>query len=107
VENSGRPAISKRSAIWAINLNWLEQTGSELLGAVALDFAANADRKRLAEWENSLISECREPVIIKINSLKINKRLAAQQGVFLCRLFHEAFFESDADANDSPHPSSR
>jgi FRG domain len=44
--------LSKRSAIWAINLNWLEQTGRELLGAYE---APDRDSGATAENEYSQV----------------------------------------------------
>jgi hypothetical protein len=82
----------KRSAIWAIDLNLVEKRGRELLSAGAFASAANADRESLARWENHLIADCQEPVIIRVNPLEINERMAAQKGVLLCNLFDEAQF---------------
>lgn len=36
---------SKHSAIWALDLKWLEKSGRDLLGAERFEFASNADRK--------------------------------------------------------------
>jgi hypothetical protein len=83
---------SKSSAIWGLDLKWLERRGRELLGAESFAFSSKADRESLAKWENGLIAECREATIIKVNPLVINERMAAQQSILLCKLFHQAFF---------------
>jgi FRG domain len=88
-----RPACegAKRAAVWALDLDWLEGRGRELwpssFGRAAAIAAADPIR-----WEAKLFDECREPIIIKVNPQEANARMAAQQGVLLCKLFHEAYF---------------
>jgi len=81
----------KRSALWAIDLVWLERKGRELLqsdaGTPDLD-----DPRTRAEYLNSLLGCEGKPLIVRINALRSNERMAAQQGFFLCKLFHEASF---------------
>ena len=83
----------KRSAIWAIDLDWLEKRAHELLPAEMLASVGSTPEAR-ARWESRLLEECREAVIVKMNPLQMNARMAAQQGVLLCKLFHEAYFSS-------------
>src|SRR6266567_3594050 len=93
-------AIEKRprekeshSAVWAIDLAWLETRGRELLQSknsactVVDDSATEA-----ADYTNRLLRETEESVIVRINPQMSNPRLFAQQGVFLCKLYHEASF---------------
>jgi FRG domain-containing protein len=79
------------SAVWAIDLDWLERKGEELLQPEAATSVSD-DPKTRAEYVNSLLGQSEKPVIVKINSLKTNERMAAQQGIFLCKLFHRATF---------------
>lgn len=44
------------------------------------------------EWINSLLGQSEEAVIVRVDPQKSNERMAAQQGVFLCKLFHQASF---------------
>lgn len=81
----------KRSAIWAIDLDWLEKRGQELLQAKGWILTGDNPEDR-ARWENRLLTECQEAVIIKMNPLQPNDRMAAQEGILLCKLFHVAFF---------------
>src|SRR5690349_14801665 len=81
----------KRSAIWAIDLGWLEKTAVETLRQEGWTLPSDGAEAR-AQWENRLLNECREAVIIKVNPLEPNDRLLAQQGILLCKLLHEAPF---------------
>ena len=80
-----------RSAIWAIDMDWLERRGRELVPAAILGSRGDDDVDR-ARWENSLLETSCEPIIVRINPLETNHRMVAQQGILLCKLFHEAFF---------------
>jgi FRG domain len=79
----------KRSVIWAIDLDWLEKRGRESLQQKG--WAPRDDEDR-ARWENRLVAECHEPIIIKVNPIEPNDRMTAQQGILLCNLLQEAFF---------------
>jgi hypothetical protein len=81
---------ARRSAIWAIDLDWLEKTVLETLRQKGLPLP-NDDAEALAQWENNILSES-VPVIIKMNPLEPNDRLIAQKGILLCKLLHEAPF---------------
>lgn len=82
---------ARHSAIWAIDLDWLGQTSLELLPAWAKALAATVGEER-AQLEDRLMSECHEPTIIRIHPRQGNERMVAQQGVLLCKLFHQAYF---------------
>lgn len=77
-------AKSQCSAIWAINMDWLETRSRELLPAELLESAGDHDKAR-TRWENELIEECHEPVIIRVTPSETNTRMAAQQGVLLSK----------------------
>ena len=79
----------KRSVVWAIDLDWLEKRGREWLQAKGWGLRDDEDRAR---WENRLLAECHEPIIIKVNPIEPNDRMTAQQGILLCNLLPEAFF---------------
>src|SRR6185437_7801045 len=88
-----RPACEgdKRSAVWALDLDWLEDRGRELLPASIEPAPAigAADRVR---WEAKLLDECREAIIVRVHPQQANARMVAQQGVLLCKLFHQPYF---------------
>lgn len=46
----------------------------------------------VADYTNRLLRETEESVIVRINPQLSNPRLFAQQGIFLCKLYHEASF---------------
>ena len=77
-------------AVWAINIDWLEAKARELLpeasGLAADDYSQNAS------CVNTLLSQTEKPVILKVNPSQISDRMAAQQGFFLCKLYHEPTF---------------
>jgi hypothetical protein len=41
---------------------------------------------------NRLLSQTDKPVIVKIDPLRQSRRMAAQQGLLLCKLIHQATF---------------
>jgi hypothetical protein len=81
------------SAVWAIDLAWLETKARELLESKNSP-PSKADRSpdEVADDTNRLLRETEEPVIVRINPQMSNPRLFAQQGIFLCKLYHEASF---------------
>jgi hypothetical protein len=83
-------AQDRRSAIWAIDLDWLERKGSDLLASDA-STSVPGDPKARTEYLNSLL-RTEKPVIVNIDPLHADERMAAQQGFFLCKLVHQATF---------------
>jgi hypothetical protein len=81
----------KRSAIWAIDLDWLERKERELLQSEVANLVSD-DANSIVAYLNSLLGHKEKPVIIRIDPLKSNERMAAQQGISLCNLHHEAMF---------------
>ncbi|GEM_PF-142976 len=79
------------AAVWAIDLDWLESRGQELLKS---DYPIPAldDYQARAKYLNVLLPNPTEnAVIVKIDPLKTNERMVAQQGFFLCNLFHKNY----------------
>jgi hypothetical protein len=81
----------KYSAIWALDMDWLEKRGLEMLPG---DFATDVNpvSEGRARYQERLLSQCREVVIVRILPQEPNTRMTAQRGVLLCKLFHEAAF---------------
>jgi hypothetical protein len=77
-------------AVWAIDLEWLEAKARELLPE-APDLASEDSSVR-AECVNGLLGQTEKPVIIRVDPAQLNARMVAQQGFFLCKLFHQATF---------------
>jgi hypothetical protein len=80
---------AKRSAVWAIDLNWLEKKGRELL---PLEAAETSSPEVRANLRNRLLEHTEKPVIISIDPRHADQRMAAQQGFFLCKLIGQATF---------------
>jgi FRG domain-containing protein len=80
------------SAVWAIDLDWLETKGRELLKSKGKPPVADSSPAEVADYMNRLLLETEESVIVKINPTMANPRLFAQQGIFLCKLYHQASF---------------
>lgn len=83
----------KYSAIWALDIDWLEKRGLEML-PLAFATEANVAFEGQPRYQERLLSQCREVVIVRIFPQEPNTRMAAQQGVLLCKLFHEAAFSA-------------
>jgi hypothetical protein len=81
----------KLSAIWAINLEWLERIERESF-QIELETSNLADANGRLEYLNRLLRHKEKPVIVRIDPAKNNERIAAQQGVLLCNLYHQAMF---------------
>jgi hypothetical protein len=81
------------SAVWAIDLAWLETKGRESLQLKNSAPTESDDSPvEVADYTNRLLSKTEESVIVKINPQMSNARLFAQQGLFLCNLYHGASF---------------
>lgn len=81
------------SAVWAIDLEWLEKRGRDLLQSKnKLPIGGDGTPVALYDHMNELLRETEESVIVRINPQMSNPRLFAQQGIFLCKLYHQASF---------------
>jgi hypothetical protein len=86
------PKECSDSAVWAINLQWLEKKGQELLGSEPSTAVPN-DFEARAKYFNDFLHEQKErAVIFQIDPLRISERMVAQQGIFLCKLWHKMYF---------------
>ncbi len=79
------------SAVWAVDLNWLEGKGGELLGRDAISLPHD-DPAAKAIFLNNLMSK-KILVIVRIDPRRISARMVAQQGFFLCKLLHHWYFD--------------
>jgi hypothetical protein len=81
----------KCCAVWAIDVDWLESKGQEVLRAEAAKPMPD-DAKTRIQYLNSLLSQKEKPLIVRIDPLQANERMFAQQGFFLWKLFEEVPF---------------
>jgi hypothetical protein len=93
VEGKRQREKESHSAVWAIDLPWLETKGRELLQLKnSAPTVVDGSPAEVADYTNRLLRETEESVIVRINPQMSNPRSFAQQGVFLCKLYHEASF---------------
>lgn len=71
------------SAVWAINLKWLEEKATQELGSISDD-----PRTRI-QYLNGVLGEKKRPLIVRIDPLQGNERMFTQQGFFLWKLYAE------------------
>jgi hypothetical protein len=79
------------SGVWAIDLHWLQTKAPKPLGSEG-SISALEDVQGRAERVNGLLRQTEKPVIVQIDPLGTNERMLAQQGTFLCKLYHQASF---------------
>src|SRR6202035_4195162 len=79
----------KSSALWAINLDWLEQKGRELL---PLETSETSPPETRAGLQTRVLERTEKPIIISVDPRHGDQRMAAQQGFFLCKLIGQATF---------------
>jgi hypothetical protein len=77
--------------LWAIDLEWLKNKALKLLSQETPPVAWD-DFKERAEYLNGLLGQAEKPVILHIDPLRLDARMVAQQGFFLCKLVHRATF---------------
>ena len=79
------------SAVWAIDSEWLEMKGRELLKEKGIPFAAvDSPPGEIAQDTNRLLRGIEAPVLLRINPAMSHVRLFAQRGLFLCKLIEQA-----------------
>ncbi len=75
------------SAVWAIDLDWLETRAAHVLGLQrASSLTAQEISKQLADRND-------RPAILRVTPALVPRRMAAQQGLFLCKLVDGAHFD--------------
>ncbi len=76
------------AVVWAIDLDWLEETATARLNV-------SADVLRDPEGLNTLLRKTDiMPVIVNVSTMHKPGRLDAQQGLLLCKLVDEAHFDN-------------
>lgn len=84
-------ASGSHSAVWAIDCDWLQTRGHEML--LQKDIPSPPHEKsptEVAEETNRLLRGTEAPVVLRINPSMSNPRLFAQRGLFLCKLVEQA-----------------
>lgn len=79
------------SAVWGLDLHWLHTNGRETLGSEPSTSLTDHVQTR-TDHTNRLIRETEMPVIVQIDPLAKSERMVAQQGLLLCKLFHQTWF---------------
>jgi hypothetical protein len=87
-------ASESHCAVWAIDSDWLEKRGREILEQKEIKLALveqRAVKSSPADADtNRLLRETEAPLVLRINPAMSNPRLFAQQGLFLCKLIEQA-----------------
>ena len=84
-------ASESHSAVWAIDSDWLEAKGRQLLKEKNIPFTpVEGSPTEVAEETNRLLRGTEAPLVLRINPAMSNPRLFAQQGLFLCKLIEQA-----------------
>lgn len=78
------PVDTDASAVWALDLDWLERTSAGVLAAKG--FAIDDVNGLLAERKH-------KPAILRVEPRIVPRRMAAQEGLLLCKLVDEAHFD--------------
>jgi hypothetical protein len=79
------------SAAWAIDLAWIDEQSRDLRGDEERSLVDPGGRIGLL---NGLLRHTEKPLIVRIKPPRVNDRMAAQQGLFLCKLYHRAAFSA-------------
>jgi hypothetical protein len=89
-----QPQPKERSAIWAIDQQWLDKESSEAMRKHNPQCPDRSDFKEMCGYINSvLLKEDNPAVVIPANPMRMNDRMTAQQGHFLCNLSHGESFD--------------
>ena len=82
------PRKENDSAVWAIDLGWLERKAQEILGPKG---AAQTSHGCLStpDLVNALLREMQIPLVVRIDPQNRNERMAAQKGFFLWKLYEQ------------------
>ena len=84
-------ALESHSAVWAIDSDWLQARGREMLQQKDIPSPpVESSPTETAEETNRLLRGTEAPVILRINPSMSNPRLFAQRGLFLCKLIEQA-----------------
>lgn len=88
----------KESAVWAIDLEWVDRTSTELLRKYDAHCPDRLDVESRCKYFNNLVFEQHtpwndHPVVISPDPLRKNERMTAQQGHFLRALDYNTPFD--------------
>jgi hypothetical protein len=84
------PGSGNRSALWAIDLRWLERKAHETL---VLDGHISPEHgpAKIA-YLNAVLRQSEKPLVVRIDPQWANDRMVAQKGFFLWKLYKEIPF---------------
>jgi hypothetical protein len=81
------PKAGNRSALWAIDLSWLERKARQVF-AVEGSKSSEYGPPRI-DYSNILLNQSKTPLVIKVAPDHANERMVAQKGFFLWKLYRE------------------
>ena len=89
-----RAQPKQRSAIWAINREWMERESAIAIKKHDARCPDPADLKAMCRYISGILFDAKNPaVIVPANPMRMNHRMTAQQGHFLCNLSHGESFD--------------
>ena len=89
-----KPHPKERSAIWAIDRDWMDKESSEAMRKHDRRCPSPSDFKAMCRYVNGvLLKEDNPTVVVPANPMRMNDRMTAQQGHFLCNLSHQESFD--------------
>jgi hypothetical protein len=83
-----------RSAIWAIDRHWMDRASARAMKKHDRRCPDPSDFKGMCQYINRMLFKPNNPaVIVPVNPVRMNDRMTAQQGHFLCNLSHGESFD--------------
>lgn len=86
-------ANETNSAVWAINLDWLDKKELELDPETPGSLLKDSNARAVYLNDFLINNNNVKPLIVQIDPRKISERMAAQQGLFLCKLIDKINFD--------------
>ncbi len=81
----GQPKMGDGAIVWAIDRKWLEDRAEERIPDYLFHHLEDWSRSKLPSVMNTILTQRRE-VILSLNPMKLDERLALQQGLLLTSL---------------------
>jgi hypothetical protein len=84
----------ERSAIWAIDREWMDKECAIAMKRHDPRCPKHSDFKAMCRYINKILFNTNNPAaIVSANPMRMNERMTAQQGHFLCNLSHGESFD--------------
>ena len=89
-----KPQTKERSALWAIDRKWMDKESARAIKKHDRRCPNPLDLRAMYRYINDILFKSDNPtVIVPATPLRMNNRMTAQQGHFLCNLSHAESFD--------------